>query len=114
MAEGDYIGRSVARLEDRPLLKGEGRFAADINFPGQWSMRVARPHNAHVQLVRERDVAGIASVAGDERAVLDARDRVAEDLPLLRARRGLEIVAHAGSLARRMSAATARTAAMMF
>ncbi len=42
-----YIGRSVPRLEDRPLLKGEGRFAADINFPDQWFMRVVRSPVAH-------------------------------------------------------------------
>src|SRR5579872_7375689 len=47
MADGSYIGRSVPRLEDRPLLKGEGRFAADINFSGQLYMRVVRSPVAH-------------------------------------------------------------------
>jgi CO/xanthine dehydrogenase Mo-binding subunit len=42
-----YIGRSVPRLEDRPLLTGQGRFAADISFPGQWIMRVVRSPVAH-------------------------------------------------------------------
>jgi carbon-monoxide dehydrogenase large subunit len=42
-----FIGRSVPRLEDRPLLMGQGRFAADINFPGQWHMRVVRSAVAH-------------------------------------------------------------------
>ena len=42
-----YIGRSVPRLEDRPLLLGQARFAADINFPGQWHMRVVRSPVAH-------------------------------------------------------------------
>jgi carbon-monoxide dehydrogenase large subunit len=42
-----YIGRSVPRLEDRPLLTGKGRFAADISFPGQWTMRVVRSPVAH-------------------------------------------------------------------
>jgi carbon-monoxide dehydrogenase large subunit len=37
-----FVGRSVPRLEDRPLLIGQGRFAADISFPGQWVMRVLR------------------------------------------------------------------------
>ena len=41
-APGKFIGRSVPRLEDRPLLTGQGRFAADVNFPGQWHMRVVR------------------------------------------------------------------------
>ena len=29
-----FVGRSVPRLEDRPLLPGQGRFAADVSFPG--------------------------------------------------------------------------------
>ena len=45
-----FIGRSVPRLEDRPLLLGQGRFAADINFPGQWVMRVVRSPLAHGRL----------------------------------------------------------------
>jgi len=43
----NFVGRSVARLEDRPLLLGQGRFAADISFPGQWTMRVVRSAVAH-------------------------------------------------------------------
>jgi len=45
-----FIGRSVPRLEDRPLLTGRGRFAADVNFPGQWAMRVVRSPFAHGRL----------------------------------------------------------------
>jgi CO/xanthine dehydrogenase Mo-binding subunit len=45
-----FIGRSVPRLEDRPLLLGQGRFAADVNFPGQWHMRVVRSAVAHGKL----------------------------------------------------------------
>jgi aerobic carbon-monoxide dehydrogenase large subunit len=36
------IGRSVRRLEDRPLLIGAGRFAADITPQGTLYMRVVR------------------------------------------------------------------------
>src|SRR5437764_4646103 len=36
------IGRSVRRIEDRPLLTGTGRFAADVSFPDMLSMRVVR------------------------------------------------------------------------
>src|ERR1700737_1785055 len=36
------IGRSVKRLEDRPLLSGSGRFAADITAPDMLYMRVVR------------------------------------------------------------------------
>jgi CO/xanthine dehydrogenase Mo-binding subunit len=37
-----FIGQSVRRLEDRPLLIGAGRFAADIKFPDMVYMRVVR------------------------------------------------------------------------
>jgi aerobic carbon-monoxide dehydrogenase large subunit len=46
-AKQKFVGRSVPRLEDRPLLLGQGRFAADISFPGQWTMRVVRSAIAH-------------------------------------------------------------------
>ncbi|HZT51504.1 MAG TPA: molybdopterin cofactor-binding domain-containing protein, partial [Stellaceae bacterium] len=39
--------RSVPRLEDPPLLRGAGRFADDIAFPGQLHMRVVRAAHAH-------------------------------------------------------------------
>ncbi len=45
------IGRSVRRLEDGPLLTGQGRFAADISFPGQVHMRVVRSPVAHGRLL---------------------------------------------------------------
>jgi aerobic carbon-monoxide dehydrogenase large subunit len=45
-----FVGRSVPRLEDRALLLGQGRFAADISFPGQWHMRVVRSNIAHGKL----------------------------------------------------------------
>ena len=46
-AKQKFVGRSVPRLEDRPLLTGQGRFAADISFPNQWHMRVVRSPVAH-------------------------------------------------------------------
>jgi carbon-monoxide dehydrogenase large subunit len=45
-----HIGRSLPRLEDRTLLTGRGRFAADISFPGQLHMRVVRSSFAHGRL----------------------------------------------------------------
>jgi CO/xanthine dehydrogenase Mo-binding subunit len=48
--KGKLVGRSVPRLEDRPLLTGQGRFAGDISFPGQWHMRVVRSPIAHGRL----------------------------------------------------------------
>jgi CO/xanthine dehydrogenase Mo-binding subunit len=49
-AKGKIVGRSVPRLEDRPLLTGQGRFAGDISFSGQWHMRVVRSPVAHGRL----------------------------------------------------------------
>jgi aerobic carbon-monoxide dehydrogenase large subunit len=37
-----FIGRSLRRIEDRPLLTGAGAFAADCHAPGQLHMRVVR------------------------------------------------------------------------
>src|SRR5262249_5630089 len=40
------IGRSVRRLEDRPLVTGRGAFAADIAFPQLLHMGVVRSARA--------------------------------------------------------------------
>src|SRR6266851_595583 len=42
-----FVGRSVPRLEDRPLVTGRGAYAADISFPHQLHMRVVRSVVAH-------------------------------------------------------------------
>jgi CO/xanthine dehydrogenase Mo-binding subunit len=46
-----FIGRSVTRVEDGPLLRGAGRFADDIAFPGMVHMRVVRSAHAHARIV---------------------------------------------------------------
>ncbi|CAN0149427.1 unnamed protein product, partial [Phaeothamnion confervicola] len=46
-----WIGQSVERLEDPPLVTGRGRFAADINFARQLHMRVVRSNHAHGRIV---------------------------------------------------------------
>src|ERR1700758_4214760 len=45
------IGRSVLRLEDPPLLTGQGRFVADLSFPHQLYMRIVRSSYAHGKIV---------------------------------------------------------------
>jgi carbon-monoxide dehydrogenase large subunit len=50
-ARQKYVGRSMLRKEDEPLLKGRGRFAADVNFPNQLHMRVVRSTFAHGKLL---------------------------------------------------------------
>ncbi len=46
-----YIGRSVTRLEDLPLVTGRGRYAASISFAHQLHMRVVRSSHAHGTIV---------------------------------------------------------------
>ena len=46
-----FIGRSVQRLEDLPLLMGEGRFARTTSFPGELHMRIVRSPFAHGRLL---------------------------------------------------------------
>jgi CO/xanthine dehydrogenase Mo-binding subunit len=59
----NFVGRSVPRLEDRPLLTGQGRFAADISFPGQWAMRVVRSPAAPGRL-KSVDTSAALALAG--------------------------------------------------
>jgi carbon-monoxide dehydrogenase large subunit len=42
-----FVGRSVPRLEDPPLVTGRGLFAADVSFAHQLHMRVIRSAHAH-------------------------------------------------------------------
>ena len=46
-----WIGMPVERLEDPPLVTGQGRFAADINFARQLHMRMVRSNHAHGRIV---------------------------------------------------------------
>jgi carbon-monoxide dehydrogenase large subunit len=58
-----YIGRSLARHEDPPLVRGEGRFAADVAFPHQLHMRVVRSQVAH-GIIRGIDTAPALAIRG--------------------------------------------------
>jgi carbon-monoxide dehydrogenase large subunit len=57
------IGARLKRLEDPPLLRGEGRFAADLNLPGQLHMRVVRSSLAH-GVIRGVDVSAALALPG--------------------------------------------------
>jgi carbon-monoxide dehydrogenase large subunit len=57
------VGQPVQRLEDLPLVTGRGRYAADINFPGQVYMRVVRSAHAHGR-IRSVDVAPALAAPG--------------------------------------------------
>ena len=86
---GSVVGRSVPRLEDRPLLTGRGRFVADISFPRQLHMRIVRSPYAHavlraVDITAAREAAGVVAVwTGADIAELppiDFRDPAGEAL----------------------------------
>ena len=63
MTSAKIIGRSLPRREDPPLITGRGRFAADIHFPGQWTMRVVRAAVAHGE-IRSIDAAAALALPG--------------------------------------------------
>ena len=46
-----FVGRSLPRLEDPPLVTGRGCFAADVSFAHQLHMRVVRSAHAHGRIV---------------------------------------------------------------
>src|SRR5262245_46884017 len=55
------VGRSVPRLEDPPLVTGQGRFAADVAFPRMLHMRVVRSAHAHGRIVSIDTAAALAT-----------------------------------------------------
>src|SRR5262249_44493222 len=57
------IGRSVRRLEDRPLVTGRGAFAADIAFPQMLHMGVVRSGHAHGRIM-SIDASGALAMPG--------------------------------------------------
>ena len=59
--EPRVVGRSVLRLEDPPLLTGEGRFVGDLSFPNQLHLRVVRSAYAHGRIVSIDIAAALAA-----------------------------------------------------
>ena len=57
------LGRSAKRLEDPPLLRGQGRYAADLTAPGQLHMRVVRAPVAFGR-IRAIDIAPALAAPG--------------------------------------------------
>jgi carbon-monoxide dehydrogenase large subunit len=79
------VGRSVLRLEDPPLLTGEGRFVGDLSFQHQLQMRVVRSAHAHGRIVAIDTAAALATPGVV--AVWTSRD--VADLPPIGLREGL-------------------------
>ena len=60
-----YVGSSVKRIEDRPLLTGAARFIADLSVPHQLHLRVVRSPVAHGRIV-DVDVSAADGIPGVE------------------------------------------------
>ncbi len=73
---GPSVGRSVPRKEDPRLLRGRGRFTADLDAAGQAHLRVVRSPVAHARLVHI-DCAAAAGLPGVV-AVATAADILAD------------------------------------
>ena len=58
-----WIGASVERIEDKPLVTGRGSFAGDISFPHQLHMRIVRSSHA-CGLIKAVDVSEARAVKG--------------------------------------------------
>jgi aerobic carbon-monoxide dehydrogenase large subunit len=84
VSDSKSIGRSVKRLEDRPLLMGKGRFVADLAFPGMLEAAFVRSPHAHAAIRAidqraARDCAGVHAVL----TLADLRPYLAQErLPL--------------------------------
>src|ERR1700730_11140370 len=48
--ETRYVGHSVRRIEDRPLLTGAGRFVADLRFADMLEAAFVRSPHAHAEI----------------------------------------------------------------
>lgn len=79
-----FIGASVSRLEDPPLVTGKGCFAADVSFPHQLHMRIVRSDLAHAR-IKSIDVSNARAAPGVF-AVWTAAD--VADIPPINLREG--------------------------
>src|SRR6476620_292670 len=72
IAVGRLVGQSIPRVEDKALLRGQGRFVDDITVPGILHAAFVRSPHAHAR-IRSIDVGAAAKLPGVVR-VLTAAD----------------------------------------
>jgi len=75
-----WMGKSVRRVEDDPLLKGRGKFVADVRLPGTLEAVFLRSPHAHA-VVRAIN-ATAARAAPGVTAVITAADIVGRTAPI--------------------------------
>src|SRR5215216_3913419 len=63
MTDLRYIGKPVKRLEDLPLLQGQGRFVDDLQFPDMLDVAFVRSPHGHAA-IRGIDVRAARQVPG--------------------------------------------------
>ena len=95
------LGHPVTRLEDLPLVTGQGRYAGDIDFPHQLHMRVVRSAHAHGRIVSidtaaARALPGVVAVWTNA----DIADLSADRFPCRQILRSAQAVSPAGAGAR--------------
>jgi len=95
-------GGTPTRLTTVDTVKGDRHLLPQL-LPGGKTLLFTAPPN----------IVTMSLATGEQRTVLDARNRMAKDSPFLRARRRRIAVRHR-TAALRMSSRTARTALMMF
>ena len=73
-----YIGRSVPRLEDEPLLRGKGRFVDDLHMPGMLEAAFVRSPHAHALVRSIRKDAALARKALSVHSLLRRKRTMAQ------------------------------------
>ncbi len=72
------VGQAVSRLEDEPLLKGQGRYTDDVKLPNATYAYILRSPHAHAR-IRSLDVAAAKKAPG-VLTVLTGKDVAADKL----------------------------------
>lgn len=80
MSSSNWIGQSVRRVEDERLLKGEGRYLADLHIPGTLEAVFVRSVHAHAR-IRGVDVSRALASPGVV-AVLTEKDLAGRTAPI--------------------------------
>jgi carbon-monoxide dehydrogenase large subunit len=63
LSQASIIGSRITRLEDEPLLRGNGRFVDDISLPGAWHAAFVRSPHPHA-LIKGIDKSAALAVPG--------------------------------------------------
>lgn len=88
-----YVGQSVRRIEDEPLLRGEATFVDDLAIPGCLHLWVVRSPHAHARVAKV-DAAPALAAPGVV-AVLTGEDFAGTaEMPVNRAVEGMLVPAH--------------------